>query len=301
MNISSVSDFIDAELHIRPHQWCDWGTILDRIKTEIEFEGAYCGAYSVTVPKLAVSFVSRKHIWCGEPVSAASIARRILSTGLKIWGKKRIPWNKRVFPLLAVPQPMFCTPLDKLQELYYFDIKSCYFSIYSKMTLDFWFHGNYAHWGDLKFADVLPQDLYKYKICRNSLVGVMRTATSDRVKAGKIQTFPATNSLLSPCHWGFIAHLLHNIALQAKGLDAIYYNTDGAIFKDVNAALKWCDFCKDLGFVTELKARGAGQVSGIGRYQVGDIKVGSFKAKPQAYSNLIQPSDKVVQNWLQMC
>jgi hypothetical protein len=169
------------------------------------------------------------------------------------------------------------------------------------MTLDFWFHGNYAHWGQLKFAQLLPPDLYQYKICRNSLVGIMRTATSDRVKAGRIQTFTASNNLLSPCHWGFIAHLLHAIALQAKECGATYYNTDGAIFADLNSALKWCDFCADLGFTTELKARGAGRVAGVGRYQIGDTKVGSFRAKPQSYSNLIQPSDKVVQNWLEVC
>ena len=299
--MNTVSDFVFSELNIRTHQWCEWKSILSRIRDEPIFENAYCGAYSCTVPRLNTTFVSRRHLWYGEPVSASSIARRILNNGLKMTGKKWIPWNKSILPLLAIPQPMYCHPVEQWQPLYYFDIKSCYYSIFSRMSLDFWFGGNYAHWGNVKFSNFLPDDLSDYKLCRNSIIGVMRSATSDRVKAGKIQTFSARNNLLSPCHWGFLSHLLHAIAIQAVGYGAVYYNTDGAIFPSLESGLKWVSFCQDLNLQCNLKSHGLGRITGIGRYQIAAHKVGAIQSKPEAYANFIQPSDKILQGWLQVC
>lgn len=297
MFIDSLSYFAEAELNCRIHAWANFALIKERIRQERIFEGAYCGTYSLTVPRLKTTYVSQSHLWYGQPVSASAVARRILAHGLKQLNRKRIPWNKQVFPMLSLQQPMYAMPTDRVVDLYYFDIKSCFYAIYSRLTLDFWFHGNFAHWGDLRFTDFMPKDLVLYKLCRNSLVGVMRCATSHRVRGGKIVELNTTNSVLSPCHWGFIAHLLHAIAQYALLCGAIYYNTDGAIFPTLEAGLRWVDFVRSLGFTADLKAQGKGEIRAIGSYDIGLQRVGSRVTKKEPYNNLFAPSDKIIKDW----
>lgn len=294
---TSVAQAVSDELHSRPHEFAYWTDIAKRIQSDRAFEGAFVGTYSITVPKLNTTFVSNRHLWAEKPVSASSVARRLLYTGLPLLNRKRIPWNKRALPLLNIPHPLFCIPTMRCANLFYFDIKGAYYSIYSKLPLEFWFNGVRSLGGELRFGDFLPSDLRDYKLLRNCLVGCFRQTQSRRIRTGRVVIAHNFNALLSPYHWGFIAHLLHLIAQKAVDLGAIYYNTDGAIFTSLEDGLKWTRFVENLGLVPDLKQHGVGYVLGIGRYKIGVDTIGNIKSLPLPFSNLHTPGAKVLVDW----
>ena len=296
-----VTDYIHKELGSRKHQFCHFTDLLRQTKHSPDFEGSYVGSYSLTAPRLHTTFVSHRHTWCLEPCSASAIARAILYSGLALLKRTWIPWNKRILPLLGIPQPLYCVPIEKSRDLWYFDIKAAYFEIYRKLTLDFWYHGNFPHFGGLPFAEFLPADLGDYKMCRNSLIGVMRVTQSTRVRGYQLVPIKSRNNVLSPSHWGFIAHLLHSIANLAVGFGAVYYNTDGAIFTDLNAGLRWVNAIEALGFRCDLKAQGKGKIAAIGCYIIGSHKVGNPNYKLEPFCNLEPTNSKVLRGWEEVC
>lgn len=299
-NTLTVQHFIADELASRPHEFVYWLDFIQRFETDTALEGAFIGSYSLTAPRLNKTFVATHHVWCERPASAASVARRILSHGLRLLKRKRIPWNRQAVPLLAIPHPLYCQPTITPHPMWYVDVSAAYYSIYSVMPFDFWFDGNYSLGGDLQFADFLPQDLDKYKLCRNSIVGVLRTTQSSRLRKGVVVGDRARNSLLSPYHWGFIAHLLHSLAHMAVKNNAIYYNTDGAIFLSEADAINWARQVSDYGFKTNIKQQGYGICWGIGRYKIGDDAVGAQHTACVATNNLITPSDKCLTDYGKM-
>ena len=294
----NLQHHIDAELASRPHEWVWWLDLVRRYSHDATLEGAYVGTYSLTAPRLGLTFVSRRHDWCGAPASASSVARRILTHGLKLLGKKRIPWDKESFAMLSIPQPLYYKPTEGIRRLIYVDIQSCFFEIYSRLPFDFWFKGNYAMGGNLFFRDFLPLELRQYKICRNALVGCLRVQISRKLIKGRIVESGNKNKLLSPQHWGFMAHMLHIFAVAAVQFGAIYYNTDGAIFLNERDANAWSEYVRNWGLIPSQKHDGLGIVWGIGCYKIGNDNIGATQIPNQPTDNLITPSDKIRQAWL---
>ena len=184
-------------------------------------------------------------------------------------------------------------------NLLYVDIAAAYYSIYSRLPFDIRFQGLRVYGGELLFRDFLPFDLKNYKLCRNVLVGILRSLESTRVLGGKLVKKPNRNPLLSPEHWGYIVHLLHFLAKQAIECGAIYYNTDGAIFQRDDDAIKWMALVQQLGLTPRLDAQGPGYVAAVGRYQVGTKRGGAVNGRLLPFDNLIEPSPYVEQRWIQ--
>ena len=297
MTLPMVQDFVSQQLQLREHKWTDWVNLCHEVRENADYEGSFLGSYSLTSTKLKTTFVSDQHTWAGAPVSASSVARRILYSGLKLLNRKRIPWNKRAFPLLEIPQPLYCIPLEGMQTLYYWDITSCYYEIYRRLPFDFWFNGYHALGGELQFADFLPQDLKQFKLVRNSLIGVLRVRESTKIRNFRPISTPNKNPLLSPYHWGYIANLLHLFAHRARELGATYYNTDGAIFTDWKAGQQWAEFVLNAGFVPNLAQTGTGIVRGIGRYKIGADAVGAQLKCCRPTNNLIEVPPTVIKYW----
>lgn len=295
---TNIAQFVKEELSTRPHTFAPWKEISIRIQSDPAFEGAFVGTYSLTAPKLNTTYVSNRHIWAGEPVSASSVARRILFSGLNLLGRKRIPWNKRALPLLKIPHPLYCVPSWTGQQLYYFDIKAAYYSIYSRLPFDLWFNGTRTVGGKVYFSDFLPSDLRTQKLLRNCIVGCLRSDLSSRVRSFRLVRRQNHNPLLSPYLWGYIASILHSIANKAIELGAVYYNTDGGIFNNLEDGLKWCKYVERLGFVPDLKQHGVGYVLGVGRYKIGADIIGNRTAIPAPFSNLQTIEPQVVTDWL---
>lgn len=295
----TTDDFARIQLSRRVHEFANWGDIARRISLDSSFEGAFTGSYSVTLRTQQFTYVASHHQWVGHPVSAGAVSRLILNEGLALLGRKRILWNMKSKPLLDIPHPLYCNPNGRIQDLIYIDIKGAYYNIYRRMPFDIQFQGLRVYGGEVWFADFLPSDWGDYKIARNTMIGVMRSKISSRVKDGKIKISGNRNNYLAPCHWGFIAHLLHTIAHKAISLGALYWNVDGAIFGDVDNALVFSDYLANIGFQSDIKGRGLGRVFSIGNYKVGSLRGGRVNPREHAYNNLIEPSPYVLQRWLE--
>lgn len=296
----SVRDFIQAELECRQHEWCDWTDLIARIVHDESLEGSYVGAYSLTNRQRTCTYVSTAHRWCGLPVSASSVARRILLYGLGLVERKRILWQKRCFKYLDLPQPLYCEPTKEADYLIYVDITSCYYELYRRLPFELFWFGLHPVCGSLRFSDFLPSDINRFKLCRNSVVGVLRSVAGSRVRSGKIVPCSTRNALLSPCHWGIMANLLHHFAGMARDLGAVYYNTDGAIFTSDYAACEWALKMAELGFSTGIKAQGIGWVKGVGCYSIGSEGTKNHMRNGRHFNNLFECNYYALDLWRQL-
>lgn len=292
-----ISDYIDKELSIREHRFVDW----IKLKTDLHVNGAYngswLGTYSLTTACRSLTLISNYHTWCGLPVSAASISRRILSSALKVHNRQRFNWNKSNFALLQIPQPLYCSAYATKTFLYYADITSAYWQIYRSLPTLLYFGSSSCQISGERFYKVLPTDLASQKLVRNSLVGCFRATTCLKVEQTKIVSRPTRNNLLSPSHWGFMAHLLHRFAAYAIDFGAIYYNTDGAIFDDRIKCDRWISFMRSLGFSIGIKAEGLGCVWGVGRYSIGKATMPKILPPCLPFNNLLDLSDRSLELW----
>lgn len=290
----TIEDCIHAQLEKHPHSFTDWRELTLRIATDKALNGAYLGAYSITYGRKRQTLVAQTHKWCGKPVSASSIARVALEPSLQAIGRKRLFWNKRCLPLLEIPQPLYCNPVDYAEELIYVDVKACYYKLYSNLPVFLFYWGLRPISGDIRFRDVLPSNLQDYKLVRNSLVGVLRATRSTRVRDYKIHSYPNRNKFLSPCHWGAMAELLHYFAAQAVACNCIYYNTDGAIFRTEEDATNWAVKMSEWGMETSIKGRGAGRVSAIGNYHIAGMNTSNRLVRGRPYNNLLEANPYIV-------
>ena len=296
---NSVEDYINDQLNRRAHEFINWGEFIARIPYDRTLEGSYVGSYSVTLRNRSKTFVASHHDCAARPVSASTIARNILTTGLLLCVRKRFYWNRKSWRLLDIPQPLFCTPIAEARGLIYVDISGCYFNIYRKLPIDLWFQGLRIMGGEVWFKDFLPSDLQQYKLCRNSIVGVIRSLEASRIRSGKIEPEQNRNPLLNPMLWGFMAHLLHLFACAAVVNGAIYYNTDGAIFQNDEDAISWMSLINEWGLAPKLDAKGDGWVASIGNYRVGTKRGGRVNTKLLPFNNLITTKKNVVERWIQ--
>lgn len=297
--LRTTDEYARIQLARRGHEFADWGDIAKQISSNPCFEGAFTGSYSVTLCSKRLTYVASHHQWAGVPVSAGAVSRLILNEGLSLLGRKRILWTMKSKPLLDIPHPLYCNPSTTTRDLIYIDIKGAYYNIYRRMPFDIQFQGLRVYGGEVWFVDFLPPDWGNFKEARNTMIGVMRSKVSSRVKDGKIKVSGNRNNYLAPCHWGFIAHLLHTIAHKAISLGAIYWNIDGAIFGDVNNALLFADYLTNIGLQSDIKARGYGRIYSIGNYQVGSTRGGRVNPREHPYNNLIEPSPYVLKRWLE--
>ena len=296
---NSVQDYVEQQLGIREHQFIDWFEMCQRICKDKSLEGSFLGSYSLTTRNRKLTYVAEHHDWCKNPVSASTIARLILRSGLSLLGRRRIYWNRKSRPLLDIPQPLYCKPLEYGGRLTYVDISRAYYSIYRRMPMDISFQGLRVYSGETWFGDFLPKDLCDYKLVRNSLVGAFRALTQARIKDGKVDVKQNRNNLLSPEHWGYIAHLLHTLAWSAVNCGARYVNTDGAIFLRDEDAIAWSCQLNKWGLEPGIKCQGSGYIASIGNYRVGVQSGGRVNPKPLEFNNLIKPSPYVLGKWIE--
>lgn len=294
----SIHDYINAQVTKRHHTFEDFTGLMERIRCDRSLEGAFVGSYSVTARDCSFTVVSNQHTWCGLPVSASSIARHIIQGGLRKLGRKRVLWSKLSWDMIKLKQPMYCDPVPWSDYLIYVDIRACYHTIYSRIPFDLRFTGLRPYDGEVWFKDFLPPDLADYKDCRNSVIGVMRSLKQTRVVQGKLQAKPHTNVLLNPQVWGYIVHLLHTVAHRAVDCNAVYFNTDGAIFRTETDAINWMSIVSEWGFEPVVKKQGPGYVSSVGNYWIDTNLSGRIDVRRIAHSNLFEPSPYVLQRWL---
>lgn len=202
-------------------------------------------------------------------------------------GLKKVGWSgKATMRLLDITWPRFFKHPYK-GEATYIDLVAAYSQIYSNLWLDTPFpRGRGQH----LLRDV-SDSLRMNKGARNAVIGLTRVTHGWAMKNGRHILLRTKNKYLSPGLWGTVQVILHDIALKAVEMGAIYVATDGYIFPsyDTREFEEFLDYHR-LSYRME---SGFAHVAGWGSYAVGS-KVTKFYEKgvttaPLRY--LIGPND----------
>lgn len=301
MMLTTIPQLITEELGTRPHSFANLAKLIAEAKTNQIYEGAYVGSYSLTLRNKSQTFVAINHSWCQQPASASTIARAAMKPILAALNRKRFYWSRHEKHFLEVPTPLYCTPVQQYSHLVYVDIKGCFFNLYKKFPIDLRYGGRNVAGCDIVFADLLPTDIENYKLVRNSIPGIWRAWSSQRITEGRLKVHNTINNFLSPIHWAVLSQLLHLFAQEAVRLGAVYYNTDGAIFLTDESALAWIDFIAAKGLVATIKAIGNGFVWSIGRYQIDGKRWGGQAQNFRSFYNLQKINPQVLTAWDKWC
>jgi len=204
-----------------------------------------------------------------EPLTRSEVAKAILET---LPQRKRyiFPFSKKDFEAMRQNFAGQYARIGKYAGEYaYVDIKSFYFTVYSRFLGAEYRKGR--RFGVRKHLRLEKQQiefLAKDKLLRNTIFGIMRNSTRTIIKQGKVIIQQTHNKFLNP----MLANLIYDLskAIMYKAItefNAIYYNTDGAILP-ADKVQAFRQFINELGFRTEVKAQWQEGVivKGIGVY-----------------------------------
>lgn len=201
---------------------------------------------------------------------------------------KRIGWNKKTWNLLDISQPIYWNGVAE-GELAYVDLKHAFHQIYSPATLDLFFDPWEGAFGLGHISFLYPDWLERNRTIRNAIVGITRSREHDewrtdwknhqhkpighgehgpRAGWGTVRTY---NKYLAPELWGYLAFMLHHIAISIdERFDLHYVHTDGYIVP-ADQADRLVEFLAEFWMMDAgIKAQGNGKTTGVGRWEIGD-------------------------------
>lgn len=181
---------------------------------------------------------------------------------------------------------------------FYIDIHACYLSL---MQITGW-NVLYNPCRYLAAGNDLDFPFPENKIARNSLVSIARP--HDTVKmlppggTAQIVRERSYNPYLNFQLSAIISDALHALANLAKLAGAIYVNTDGYIAPNDRVRREIQQLIADFGLLSRIKHRGAGIVSNMASYSIGD-----FKTKNNEYRIIAPVQSNIAEidhaRWLQ--
>lgn len=183
-------------------------------------------------------------------------------------GLKRVGWRRDNIKLMDKRPPMYYGGPGEFEGVYV-DIKGAYWSIYK----DLWLDTRYPRGMGYLPLTGLAERLEHHKTVRNGVIGVITTRHTQMInkKGQKIQV-KSRNNFLSPCLWGTIQDVLHDLAwLGVNVYGARYVNTDGYFFDHTGAGQDFAGLLLDLGFNLHVHT-GPIHVIGWGAYSVHGFK-----------------------------
>ena len=246
------------------------------------------GSSSLFSPKLQTSYVRTGDGLNNQPLTAQSVARTILTDILAEYRLKRFPYLPTWEEYNLISHPLYWETYKGEGVL--IDLKSAFWAIYSKMPLYVIFWEDSVEWLPYWLYPSLPDDLYQWKLVRNSIPGIWRATTNTRIKDGELkrtnQYFPTT------CfpNWNFVQRTLHWFACIARDCGAVHVYSDGYIFP-MSADWDWfIKFCEARGFLAIPKNHGYTNVWGLARYTVGE-KTTKMTGQSVPTDNIIYDSE----------
>jgi len=135
---------------------------------------------------------------------------------------KRVGWSKYHARLFDWKPPIACMSPYR-GEMVYTDLKSAYWQIYRRLTLD----GGYPRGLGRLFLSPIADRLRDWKAARNAVIGTIRSRQAIGWRGTSPKFLKVTNPFLSPCRWATVMSILHEIAWKAISTGAIYVATDG--------------------------------------------------------------------------
>jgi len=211
----------------------------------------------------------------GKLCTDADVVRRFLRFCMDIKNHKNLQLkvsknlNNLHFPMIAT------CPIE-IEDCYYFDIKSCFYSIYEKVGVDVFCSGeikdnkinmNYIAYGVLNSRETPEiEELKTHKLKRNIMYGITRQGRILRYSSKtKIWTQELNKSreFRNDGLHNFICIFLHNF-VNAFRFDIIYWNIDGGFVRNLETIERMQEFLMQIGLkaeaikITNLKVHGLG-------------------------------------------
>ncbi len=232
----------------------------------------FMGSISITDSERKIRYLLEDAIVeyrSGQPISYTDILREELNRALERIGRKKMPYLHDSLAYLFWVPPQAADP-GTYWDYVYADVKSAYYSIYTKCGLDTQLSlGRYISQGAIR-----PDwPILEQKRARVALYGFTRTRLARVIRDGGILTIPTRSKYLNPSLHGVIMLILHDLAYQAIMLDAAYVNTDGYILPARNLPALQHYALETWGLHISARSEvGEAHIRGIARYRVGDLE-----------------------------
>lgn len=237
------------------------------------------GAYSITVPSEQTKYLNASAVRYWPDLEGEMIAMlpgEAARTELfREFGHiKRVGWSRAMAQLFDWRSPMhYGGPIEGPMVLV--DLKSAYRQIYQRLWLDTAYPGGY--YGKYPLWHVALR-LEKWKLARNSLVGIARSRVTWGIKGEKRIEIFVTNPYLSPGLWATVQHTLHWAASLALSFGAVYVNTDGYIFRQEERNVdKFFETLAKAELVAETKAVGEAEIRSWNSYKIGEKRTKPYR------------------------
>lgn len=264
--------------------------------------GAIVGNSTLYVPKLKCKFVDRAATVEWPDLNGVMVlmtkgeaARTELDRAFP--GLRRVGWFGPMISLFDKLPPMYYTGPGSFRG-YYVDLKGAYWTIYQKLWLDTCYPRGM---GQLSLCPVALATGTN-KAVRNAVIGVISGRYVTMLKKdGTMKQVKSRNKYLSPCLWGTIQDILHDIAYLAVRAGARYICTDGYLFPDQSGVDEFIARLELYGFRLHV-TRGDIDIKGWGIYKVGNAKEtaryrSSSAAIVSQFSNLYHTERNTVTWW----
>jgi hypothetical protein len=228
--------------------------------------------------------------------------RTLIEADLKRFNKKKLYYRSdfKTANALYFPYKYKCGCFKG--EFVKFDIKACFYTIYSKIGVDANIIANIDN--EKKNIDVkacgqglltaensqIIRNLKDYKVLRNAVYGLTRYCFANYLyPGGKIERRYIRTNLQNLDLLVIIASLLHSIVYPYKD-KIIYWNIDGGII-NANVFEKFKSEIEDLGFeIKEIEYSEECEILALGSYRIGDFWTAHYehgvKSKQECKENI---------------
>lgn len=207
-------------------------------------------------------------------IAHTDILRSHLDESISLIGRRKMPYIPASLAYLEISAPLAANP-GTYWDAVYVDLKSAYFSIYSKSGLDAQMSLTgraYLSQGAIRPTDwpILSRPGRQQKLAKVSLYGMSRSTRLRRIVDGQLRSVYLRSSYFNPSVHGLIMLILHDIAaFAAAECSAHYIHTDGYIIPaELFPHLR--DYVAEVWglTLTHRSEIGEAEIRGLGRYRI---------------------------------
>ena len=150
----------------------------------------------------------------------------------------------------------------------YVDIKACYFTLYSVLSLDFEYSSSYVDLGTIPFKDT--DQLALSKPLRNTVFGMSRKASRTRYKNGTYNRTKERSHYYRPMISNYVLSTMQAVAQEAWSLFPIQqWLTDAAVIPTSYAPELMEYLSEEWNLTSEIQAHGPAYSFAAGVYKIG--------------------------------
>lgn len=160
-------------------------------------------------------------------------------------------------------------------ELALVDLVAAYWQLYAPTSLDLAYEGEgLPRNGTIRFLGA--DELGEHKGLRNTIVGIARAEYRTIVDFGRVERVPVGLRWQRPGLWAFLQDMLEAVAWEMRLLfGAVHIHTDGYVLPHPDLADDAVGYLADRwGLTAEVRARGEGEVRGLGSWMIGETTIG---------------------------